>query len=80
MFTPLLVMVLLTGDFSLLLDIKASHHIAFDLAKFEFSMPYIGSCGVMLGNGSKIPIHHIGSIMLNFVKLLSFHEWYVAFF
>jgi len=49
---------------SWLLDSGASHHVTADLNNLSLHTPYNGQDDVMLGDGSNLPISHIGSVSL----------------
>nr|GMD24035.1 Retrovirus-related Pol polyprotein from transposon RE1 [Ipomoea batatas] len=53
---------------SWLLDNGASHHVTIDLSNLALYTPYDGTDEVMIGNGSGLPISHIGFISLPFTS------------
>lgn len=44
-----------------MLDNRASHHLTGDATQLENTTPFHGQEGVTIGNGSKLPISHIGT-------------------
>ena len=53
-----------SSNASWLLDNGASHHVTADLNNLSLHTPYSGQDDVMLGNGTNLPINHIGSVSL----------------
>lgn len=47
-----------------LLDSGASHHVTSDLNNLASHTQYVGSDGVVIGNGANLPITHTGSLSL----------------
>lgn len=47
-----------------LMDSGASHHVTADMSNFASHTPYTGQDGVVIGNGSNLPITHTGSLLL----------------
>ena len=47
-----------------LMDSAASHHVTTDLNNMAAHMPYVGSDGIVVGNGANLPITHTGSLSL----------------
>ena len=47
-----------------LMDSGASHHVTSDLHNLSLHSPYDGSDGIMIGDGSGLPITHSGSLHL----------------
>ena len=47
-----------------LMDSGASHHVIADMSNFASQAPYTGQDGVVIGNGSNLPITHTGSLSL----------------
>lgn len=44
-----------------MLDSGATHHLTVDVRKAGDMQPFIGSEGVTIGNGPKLPIHNVGT-------------------
>lgn len=53
------------NDCTWLLDTRISHYITSNSAKFTSYVPYNSSSGVMISHGAKVPIHYVGSGMLD---------------
>ena len=47
------------------LDSRATHHFTSDLSSRDNPLPFLGDDQVMVGNGKKIDISHIGNVMIN---------------
>ncbi|KAJ0020390.1 hypothetical protein Pint_31434 [Pistacia integerrima] len=47
-----------------LLDSGASHHVTSDLSNLSIHAPYVDSDVIMIGDGTSLPIMHIGSTSL----------------
>ena len=48
-----------------ILDLGASHHITANLGNLPLHYPYLGHDDVLISNGNKLFISHIGSLTLN---------------
>lgn len=55
-----------------ILDSGASHHIATDLANLSMHSPYEGNDDVVIGNGNKLRITHIGTLAFSDLHSLDF--------